>query len=199
MAINDYSTLQAAIADELARADLTSVIPLFIQLAEADINRSLRNRFMQQTVSGTIDGDFAFPAALREVVTFRVYSNGAWREMRPLPPAAMERITNTTSVLGYVVINDTLGDYTGLDYVLTYIESIPALSDAAPQNWLILREPGLYLYSALAHSAPYLKDDGRLVLWATIAKAIRDGMQIEDDNARYGNGPAQMSVSPYAP
>lgn len=42
--INDYATLQAAIADELARADLTAAIPNFIQLAEADLNRQVRTR-----------------------------------------------------------------------------------------------------------------------------------------------------------
>ena len=43
--INDYASLQQAIANELARADLTSAIPTFIQLAEADFNRVLRTRF----------------------------------------------------------------------------------------------------------------------------------------------------------
>lgn len=42
--ISDYSTLKQAIADELARSDLASAIPTFIQLAEADLNRQLRLR-----------------------------------------------------------------------------------------------------------------------------------------------------------
>ena len=37
--INDYATLQAAIADELARSDLGAAIPTFIQMAEADFSR----------------------------------------------------------------------------------------------------------------------------------------------------------------
>lgn len=45
--INDYSSLQAEIASNLARADLTTAIPTFIQLAEARINRDLRVRQMQ--------------------------------------------------------------------------------------------------------------------------------------------------------
>lgn len=54
--VNDYATLQAAIADELARSDLTNVIPTFIQLAEADFNRQLRTRQMQALVTGTATG-----------------------------------------------------------------------------------------------------------------------------------------------
>lgn len=54
--INDYSTLQAGIAAWLARADLSSQIPTFIQLGEARINRELRSRQMQTLVTGTASG-----------------------------------------------------------------------------------------------------------------------------------------------
>lgn len=40
--IQDYATLQQAIADWLARADLTAQIPTFIQLAEQRFARDLR-------------------------------------------------------------------------------------------------------------------------------------------------------------
>lgn len=39
--INDYTTLQAAVAQWLARSDLAGVIPTCIQLAEARINADL--------------------------------------------------------------------------------------------------------------------------------------------------------------
>lgn len=54
--VNDYATLQAAVAAWLARADLTSQIPTFIQLAEADLNRQVRTRQMQTLVTGTASG-----------------------------------------------------------------------------------------------------------------------------------------------
>lgn len=42
--INDYATLQQAIASWLARADLSPNIADFIALGEARINRELRTR-----------------------------------------------------------------------------------------------------------------------------------------------------------
>lgn len=54
--VNDYATLQAAIASWLARADLASQIPTFIQLGEARINRELRTRQMQALETGTATG-----------------------------------------------------------------------------------------------------------------------------------------------
>lgn len=53
--ISDYASLQTAIADWLARADLTDQIPTFITLAEARLNRDLRLASMQVTRSGTAD------------------------------------------------------------------------------------------------------------------------------------------------
>lgn len=67
------------------------------------------------------------------------------------------------------------------------------------QNWLILREPSLYLYGALCESAPFLKEDQRLVTWGTFYTSIRDGMKGEDDRARYGNAPAMQSGLRCAP
>ena len=45
MAITTYSELQSAVADWLNRDDLTSVIPNFIELAEADLTRNLQGSY----------------------------------------------------------------------------------------------------------------------------------------------------------
>ena len=44
MALNNYSDLKTTVANYLARSDLTSVIPDFIQLAEQRLRRELRIR-----------------------------------------------------------------------------------------------------------------------------------------------------------
>ena len=46
MAITTYSDLKTTVANYLARSDLTSVIPDFIQLAEYRLQRDLRIRQM---------------------------------------------------------------------------------------------------------------------------------------------------------
>ena len=47
MAITTYSELKTSIADYLNRSDLTSIIPTFISLAEAQINRDVRTWQME--------------------------------------------------------------------------------------------------------------------------------------------------------
>ncbi len=67
MALSTYTELKSSLADWLNRSDLTSVIPDFISLAEAQIERQLRTRQMivRATASfaaaaeyGTVPDDF---------------------------------------------------------------------------------------------------------------------------------------------
>ena len=52
MALTTYAELKASIADFLNRDDLTSVIPDFITLAEADMNRGLRHWRQEKRLLG---------------------------------------------------------------------------------------------------------------------------------------------------
>ena len=193
MQIIDYMTLQQAIANELARADLGTAIPGFIQAAEADFNRSIRTRQMMTSVTGTSVGNvIALPDDLREIQGVYVTFGGVNLPLFGLPPNALPDGANYIGgpPIGYVEQGSNLTLVSGpgdMEYTINYIAKIPALSDSAQQNWLIQREPYLYLYQALSHSAPYIQDDQRVTLWAGLAKGIRDGMKAEDDGARYGS------------
>ena len=55
MAITTYSELKDAVGDWLNRDDLTSVIPNFIALAEAQFNRTIRHRKMVTRSDATLD------------------------------------------------------------------------------------------------------------------------------------------------
>lgn len=201
MNVVDYSTLQAAVADTLARADLTSSIPGFIRLAEADLSRQLRVRQMMSTASGTSVGNtITLPVDFREMQGLYVTFGGLKLPLFALPPNALAENANYFGgpPTGYVMQGDSIVLVNGpgdMDYSFTYFASIPALSDANQQNWLIQREPGLYLYATLTYSAPHLDNDERIQVWAAIAKALRDGMKQEDDGARYGSGASIRPVS----
>lgn len=127
---------------------------------------------------------------------------GVGCEIHPLDPTALaDRPANSAGVpQGYVVVGDSaylIGGASDLDYTLTYFRSLPTI--ATTQNWLIQREPGLYLYSSLMETAPYMKEDERMITWASMYKTILDAMQAEDDQSRYGNAPSMRSPIPCAP
>ena len=73
MTITNYTQLKTAIADFLNRDDLTSAIPTFVSLAEADMNRRLRHWRMQVRSTAEIDAQYsAFPADWMETIRFQI-------------------------------------------------------------------------------------------------------------------------------
>ena len=70
MSISTYSELKTAVANFLARTDLTDQIPNFIQLAEARLSRELETRDQEKRATATLtSGDefIALPTDMREV------------------------------------------------------------------------------------------------------------------------------------
>jgi hypothetical protein len=65
--------------------------------------------------------------------------------------------------------------------VLTYKQTIPALSDAVPTNWLLTKHPDIYLWAALLAAEAYLVNDERLAVWkGALDEAIDELMQAGD-------------------
>ena len=76
MALTNYSELKSSIADFLNRDDLTSVIPTFISLAEAQFARDLRHYKMENRATGTIDTQYMTkPSDWLETIRIHLTSN----------------------------------------------------------------------------------------------------------------------------
>lgn len=202
--ITDYATLKDALAGWLARADLTSRIPEFIQLAEARFNRDLRVSQQQTTLTGTVSsGQIQLPADCRALQSLRIAIGNSYQEIHPLPPERLaDTIPTTDFPMGYVNVGGILNLIGGSGtpvFKITYFQRIPALSDTNSTNWLILREPGIYLYGALLEAAPYIQDDERTLVWVQQYQSILSGMNGEDDRLRYGNTPRMQPPMRFAP
>lgn len=169
----------------------------------------------------------AVPDGVLEMQSVEILVGGRYYQVKPLPPALLNSRDEVTSIpLGYVRVDDQLyliggnipeaapGDPSqDVTYRLTYFSAIPALTDVgvttelpggetettAPttSNWLLQKEPGLYLYASLIEASPYLQDDQRTLVWVEQYKSILSAMQIADDNARYGNAPSLRSCWGY--
>ncbi|TAE78733.1 MAG: hypothetical protein EAZ84_00410, partial [Verrucomicrobia bacterium] len=94
MSIDTYAELQSAIADWLDRQDMTAVIPSFISLAEADINRVLRDYRMEKRSTAQVDAQYsALPIDWLETIRVQIVgdtsrlelvSDGALADMRAM-------------------------------------------------------------------------------------------------------------------
>ena len=178
--IETYADLKTAIADLLDRANLAVTIGMFIQLCEADMNRKLRHYKMVATSSATgFGGDpkVALPVDWLEARNIEI--NGV--QYTYTSPDVIDIIKQGVGCAQDTQDNLKKGHYSfidscmeilpvpGDDYqiYMDYYARIPPLMDQADgKNWILVEAPDAYLYGALIHSAPYLRDDARIAIWA---------------------------------
>ena len=204
MALVNYSDLKTSIADWLNRSDLTATIPDFITLAESGFNKEIRNRKMIKRATATIDSQYsAVPADWLQTVDFVIESN---------PVVTLEFITNekldklreTYTSSGtpkfYTIVGQELEvlpvpDSATLTGEITYYSKIPNLTDVNPTNWLMNSSPDIYLYGSLLQSAPYLVDDSRIPVWASMYQKLVKDLEIADQKARVGDSTLKMKAT----
>lgn len=206
MAITTYTELKTAIADFLNRDDLSAAVPTFISLAEADMQRKVRHWRMEKRSTAELDTQYsAIPADFVEVIRMYITSG----DTKPLELISQGELLdrkrknlNTSGSPSYYAI--TAGEIEVFpvpdgtyDLELYYISRIPALSDSATTNWLLDYFPDVYLYGALVHSAPYLKDDNRVQVWAALYQNAIDAINTSGDSAKFGGSGRRMKIRSY--
>lgn len=176
--ITNYTTLQTAVADWLAKSNLTTFIPNFVQNWEERFYRQPRNfgRWMEAAFNLSISSSvIAVPSDYLGLKY--VYVNGS-------PSSRLDRVSlnqlygtyprGSDTGLPRWISRDTTNFVFGPPPDSTYtIKGVywakPTLirsfaSDAAA-HWLIVNAPDLVLYGALCESAPFLQRDSRLATW----------------------------------
>jgi hypothetical protein len=195
MAISTYAELQTAIADWLNRDDLTSVIPTFITLTEAALNRQLRVNEMIERDTSTISGGYVnMPVDWLETISLITIGS---------PPVVLEYVAQmgmaevrATQRAGdpivYTIINNKFQIFpapsASTDVEMTYYAKIPALSDSNTSNWLLANHPDAYLFGSLVHAEPYLKNDERMPMWASMYKGSIDAIGYASERAKRPEG-----------
>jgi len=204
MAITNYGELKSAVSDFLNRSDLDSVIPTFIDFAEAEFNRNLRVRQMVKRAGAVIDARFsAVPADFIEAKDLVVVDVNPVQPLSFVTQQEMAQQRNFEYTTAGVPINFTVvGDQfefvptpdTEYSLEMAYFAKIDALEDDADTNWLLTDYPDLYLYTALMHSAPYLKDDERTTVWAQLATKAREELLAREASASFNGSTPKIRV-----
>jgi len=207
MAIDTYTNLKTAIGDWLNRDDLSAVIPTFITLAEAGMERVLRTRQMMTRATATIDTQYsAVPADFLEINTIKITST------TPIQPLVFYRredldandalISSAAGKPKYFGVSGNQirvspapdGSYTA---ELDYYAKIDKLSDSVASNWILASHPDAYLYGALMQAAPYLKDDERVGIWTTLYAAAVEAMKQADERSATSGGALNVRTASF--
>lgn len=201
MALSNYTELKASVADWLNRTDLTSVIPDFIALAEAQIERTLRTRQMMVRATASIDTEYsAVPADFLETKSIKLNTNPV-TSLTFETVDALDSLKSTTyisagkpqlfSIVGGQIRVLPVPDST-YTAELIYYAKLSKLSSTNATNWLLTQAPDVYLYGSLMQAAPYLKDDARIPVWASIYTRGLEELQIADDRGATSGGAIMM-------
>ena len=206
MPITTYAELKTNIADFLNRDDLTFVSSTFVSLAEADLNRQIRHWRQEKRSTAEIDTQYsAIPADMLEVIRFYITS-GDTRPLELISQAEMLdrkfRNLNTSGQPAYYAVTAGElevypvpdGTYTSELY---YFGKTDALSDSNTSNWILEHYPDAYLYGSLIHSAPYLKDDARIQVWAALYQSAIDSINQASEKAKFGGSGRRMKIRAY--
>jgi hypothetical protein len=201
MALTTYNELKTSVADWLNRTDLTAVVPDFISLAEAQIERTLRTRQMIVRATASIDTEYsAVPADFLETKSIKLNTNPV-TALAFESIDAMDQLKATTyiasgkpqyfSIVGGQIRVLPVPDAT-YTAELTYYAKLSKLSSTNTTNWLLTQAPDVYLYGSLMQAAPYLKEDERITVWASIYARGLEELQIADDRGATSGGAIMM-------
>tara|TARA_R110001599_G_scaffold14046_2_gene61968 strand:- start:794 stop:1414 length:621 start_codon:yes stop_codon:yes gene_type:complete len=206
MPITTYTELKSAVADWLLRDDLTAVLPSFISLAEAGLNRQARHWRMEKRSSATLDSQYsALPADFLQPIRLSLTSGTTFElelasqadivDMRSLAANNTGRPRYYALTAGEIEVFPTPGDNYTLE--LAYVARVPALSDSNADNWLLTYYPDAYLYGTLLQAAPYLKDDERVGLWKSLYDGAVSGIIADGERAKFGGSGLRVKIRSY--
>ena len=197
-AVTTYQELQDHIADTLIRTDLTTPITTFIQMAEASFKRDRRVRKLQDRIFSVSADGSSLPSDFHSIES--------WYHDGPTFYGPIEIVNS--DMIGYLK-GERYGGQTGVPAhaaivngtaryapepndtfltAMTYWRKVDVLSTSNTTNWLLDDHPDIYIYGALVHTAPYLKDDARLPVWESrLEKAINEIDQATEDEMFSGS------------
>lgn len=210
MSLANYSDLKSAIASWAARSDLTSQIDDFIDMAEAEFNRTLRTEQMitetTLTTSSTgssvnLPSDFleidsiSFSTNPTEVdfVTRKQLKDKYASQQAGRPRVYSLRAPATTGGVQRMIFGPAPdGAYTA---TLSYYQKVPALSTSNTTNWLLTKEPEAYLFGSLSKALGYIQDTERKTEIKMGWAEIKSQLDSENETRKSGGAGSYVRVS----
>jgi hypothetical protein len=199
--ITNYATLKTAIADYLARDDLTTYIPNFVQNTEDKLRRTLNLRNEETALSvsvtsgtGTVPTDFK--ALKIAYVPDNPHTLLRWVSVEEIYRDFPVRTgSHTPVVISREGANFIFGPM-AKDFTLTgiYYAKQDPLETTDP-SWYVTNAPEVLLYGSLMEAAPFIHDDPRLPVWQQLFTDALNTLREENDNAEVSKGQLRQRVS----
>lgn len=200
MSITTYSELQTAAGNWLTRSNLTDRIPEFIALCEADFNRRLRIRAMEQYSTSAITTaqgvtTAALPTGWLGGKSLWLNGTDPKQVIRYVTPDQMHTLyvqTTTDKPKVYTIVgeNAEFGPTPDAAYAVAALfwKKLDALSSTTTTNWMITNAPDVYLYGTLVQAMPFLRHDSRIAVWSSLYEKALEDVRKADQWDRFSGG-----------
>ena len=188
-----YAELLAQITAWSDRADLTTVAPTFIALAEERFNRVLRLNAFSTAATVTVLSGQSTVALPADFLEGRALTDGEGRDYEQVTPERLARMLAYGEEGRYFAI---FGGSLRMSFVasadtalsLTYWQKVPALTVSNTTNWLSDNHPGVYLWAALAEAAIYTVSPQQGAVYENRAQQAIADLQASERAAAYFAG-----------
>ena len=204
MSYTNYTDLQASVAGYLGRSDLTTEIPDFIRFAELRLGRELRTRPMLNSATAPTvanDARTALPTDFLEIRDLFIQGNPR-RPLTYMSPSAFSREARA-DIIGLPVFYTILASEfkfapipdAAYTLEILYYAKPTFLSSANASNVFLANYPDALLYASLIEAEPYLINDARSQLWATLYDRAIKNISDADQGGEYSGIPLQMKIT----
>jgi len=194
MAFTNYNELVDTVASYLARSDLTSIVPTFVQLAQERMTRDLRTREMLKLSTTTAtDSTVELPIDFLEMREIHFQGNPPVTLEYQSPDKFFRNHLTTTSgqpyyftIIGYEMQFAPTPDNNQVLQML-YYNKPTFISPIVSSNLYLANYPDALLYATLAEAEPYLMNDARLQVWASMYERAISNIMNNDIGKKFPN------------
>lgn len=197
MAITNYSELQAAVANWMARSDVAGSAAEFIALAEARLNREIPAVETDAALVGTPDSrriDISSQNCVAPIALFLARSGYDERELQRQVDGTFPYLDAAGEPRMWALDGSNIDFDRPLDQAYPFrfrFRQKFALSSDAPTNWLLTNHPDVYLAAVLVWGGVFIQNptyaalfDGALregipAVQAIIAKGKRGTLRVD--------------------
>lgn len=191
--IQNYDDLVSAVAKFIKRQDLTTMIPIFVQMAEEYFDNYDDlievNARRAQFVYTPSDAVFPAPSDMRQSI--QAYMFGRPLDFFPIGYASQYAGGNVPIIAnGWQIIGDTISlsvPQLGVFY-LDYYKALEGLSDTNESNWLLEDSPTAYLSGTLHEAFSYMRDIEKASYWLQKRDAAIQTYVDNDKSSRFPAG-----------
>lgn len=204
MAFTNYTSFVTTVENYLARDDLGTVIPDFIELAQERLSRDLRvQEMLKVSTANTVAGDknISFPSDFLELREIHIDGTPVYTLEYQTPDkffrngkTHLSGVPTHFTMLGAEFQFAPVPDGTQTVQILYYSKP-DFISTSQASNVYLAYFPDALLYATLAEAEPYLMNDERIAIWASMYDRAIANIRENDKGATFSSATLNVTTS----